>query len=146
MQFAKTFTAKNNTLNFSSFKSVGGRNSFNFKKNIDIIYGDSPQFGEPANTFKSRSGPENINPNLGLTDGNAPDIKNDQFSSRRNNEFNNVREPKDIKELFKTFEGGNGKGKFFNPYAIEKRGIEQKNDNSNNQQENIGNVNEEEDA
>ena len=54
-------------------------------------------------------------------------------------------ELKDIKELFKTFEGGNGKGKFFNPYAIEKRGIEQKN-NSNQQNPSNVNNNEEDDA
>ena len=159
MQFAKTFTAKNNTLNFSSFRFGGGGNSFNFKKNVDIIYGDSPQFGGPANTFKSRSGPGNTkqgglfggffgktNPNLGPTGGNAPDIKNDQFSSKGNNELNNFREPKDIKELFKTFEGGNGgKGKFFNPYGTGEKGLEQKNNNPNDQQ-NVSNISEEEDV
>ena len=159
MQFAKTFTTKNNTLNFSSFRFGGGGNSFNFKKNVDIIYGDSPQFGGPANTFKSRSGPGNTkqgglfggffgktNPNLGPTGGNAPDIKNDQFSSKGNNELNNFREPKDIKELFKTFEGGNGgKGKFFNPYGTGEKGLEQKNNNPNDQQ-NVSNISEEEDV
>ena len=159
MQFAKTFTAKNNTLNFSSFRFGGGGNSFNFKKNVDIIYGDSPQFGGPANTFKSRSGPGNTkqgglfggffgktNPNLGPTGGNAPDIKNDQFSSKGNNELNNFREPKDIKELFKNFEGGNsGKGKFFNPYGTGEKGLEQKNNNPNDQQ-NVSNISEEEDV
>ena len=159
MQFAKTFTAKNNTLNFSSFRFGGGGNSFNFKKNVDIIYGDSPQFGGPANTFKSRSGPGNTkrgglfggffgktNPNLGPTGGNVPEIKNDQFSSKGNNELNNFREPKDIKELFKTFEGGNGgKGKFFNPYGTGEKGLEQKNNNPNDQQ-NVSNISEEEDV
>ena len=159
MQFAKTFTAKNNTLNFSSFRFGGGGNSFNFKKNVDIIYGDSPQFGGPANTFKSRSGPGNTkqgglfggffgktNPNLGPTGGNAPDIRNDQFSSKGNNELNNFREPKDIKELFKNFEGGNsGKGKFFNPYGTGEKGLEQKNNNPNDQQ-NVSNISEEEDV
>ena len=159
MQFAKTFTAKNNTLNFSSFRFGGGGNSFNFKKNVDIIYGDSPQFGGPANTFKSRSGPGNTkqgglfggffgktNPNLGPTGSNAPDIRNDQFSSKGNNELNNFREPKDIKELFKNFEGGNsGKGKFFNPYGIGEKGLEQKNNNPNDQQ-NVSNISEEEDV
>ena len=159
MQFAKTFTAKNNTLNFSSFRFGGGGNSFNFKKNVDIIYGDSPQFGGPANTFKSRSGPGNTkqgglfggffgktNPNLGPTGSNAPDIRNDQFSSKGNNELNNFREPKDIKELFKNFEGGNsGKGKFFNSYGTGEKGLEQKNNNSNDQQ-NVSNVIEEEDV
>jgi filamentous hemagglutinin family protein len=159
MQFAKTFTAKNNTLNFSSFRFGGGGNSFNFKKNVDIIYGDSSQFGGPANTFKSRSGPGNTkqgglfggffgktNPNLGPTGGNAPDIRNDQFSSKGNNELNNFREPKDIKELFKNFEGGNsGKGKFFNPYGTGEKGLEQKNNNPNDQQ-NVSNISEEEDV
>ena len=159
MQFAKTFTAKNNTLNFSSFRFGGGGNSFNFKKNVDVIYGDSPQFGGPANTFKSRSGPGNTkqgglfggffgktNPNLNPTGGNAPDIKNDQFSSKGNNELNNFREPKDIKELFKNFEGGNsGKGKFFNPYGTGENGLEQKNNNPNDQQ-NVSNISEEEDV
>ena len=157
-QFAKTFSSQNNTLSFSSFRLSGGGNSFTFKKNVDIIYGDSPQFGAPAKTFKPRTATRNTKQGGGLFGGffgkanpnldpasSSPNIKNDQFRPRGNNEFNNVREPKDIKELFKTFEGGNGKGKFFNPYAIEKRGIEQKN-NSNQQNPSNVNNNEEDDA
>ena len=157
-QFAKTFSSQNNTLSFSSFRLSGGGNSFTFKKNVDIIYGDSLQFGAPAKTFKPRTATRNTKQGGGLFGGffgkanpnldpasSSPNIKNDQFRPRGNNEFNNVREPKDIKELFKTFEGGNGKGKFFNPYAIEKRGIEQKN-NSNQQNPSNVNNNEEDDA
>ena len=157
-QFAKTFSSQNNTLSFSSFRLSSGGNSFTFKKNVDIIYGDSPQFGAPAKTFKPRTATRNTKQGGGLFGGffgkanpnldpasSSPNIKNDQFRPRGNNEFNNVREPKDIKELFKTFEGGNGKGKFFNPYAIEKRGIEQKN-NSNQQNPSNVNNNEEDDA
>ena len=52
-----------------------------------------------------------------------------------NKEFNNSGSDRNIKELYRTFEGGKGKGKFFNPYALENRQIERQKSPNNSQQD-----------
>ena len=64
---------------------------------------------------------------------NDPNFNPGEFREGANKEFNNSGPDRNIKELFKTFEGG--EGKFFNPYALENRQIERQKSPNNSQQD-----------
>ena len=150
-QFKKTFKSKGgrNIFEMTTFRFGGKGNSLSFRKNVDIIYADSPEFGAPVKT--SRGNPNkggfgggeglfgrlfgNSSPDIG-TGPNAPNDPNfnpGEFREGANKEFNNSGPDRNIKELFKTFEGG--EGKFFNPYALENRQIERQKSPNNSQQD-----------
>ena len=152
-QFKKSFRSENgrNIFEMTSFRFGGKGNSLSFRKNVDIIYGDSPEFGAPVKTSRGNpnrggfGGGEGLfgrlfgkpSPDIrtGPNSSNNPNFNPGEFREGANNEFNNSGPDRNIKELYKTFEGGKGKGKFFNPYALENRQIERQKSLNNSQQD-----------
>ena len=150
-QFKKSFRSRNsrNTFEISSFRFGGKGNSGSFSKNVDIIYGDSPEFGAPVKALRGNpntggfGGGEglfgrlfgNSSPDIGTGPSapNDPNFNPGDFKAGSNNELNNSGPDRNIKELFRTFEGG--EGKFFNPYASERTQIDGKNTPNNTQQD-----------
>ena len=150
-QFKKSFRSRNsrNTFEISSFRFGGKGNSGSFSKNVDIIYGDSPEFGAPVKALRGNpntggfGGGEglfgrlfgNSSPDIGTGPSapNDPNFNPGDFKAGSNNELNNSGPDRNIKELFRTFEGG--EGKFFNPYALERPQIDGKNTPNNTQQD-----------
>ena len=147
-QIAKTFKTESssNIFEIANFRFGGKGNTLSFRKNVDIIYGDSPEFGAPTKVSRSntRSGSSNqggglfgrffgkSNPDIGPgpLNPNSPEFSSEIFKPRDSND-NNFRQPKDIRETFKDFKGG--EGKFFNPYALENQKQRQESSPSNNQ-------------
>ncbi|MDC1130335.1 filamentous hemagglutinin N-terminal domain-containing protein [Pelagibacteraceae bacterium] len=147
-QIAKTFKTESssNIFEIANFRFGGKGNTLSFRKNVDIIYGDSPEFGAPTKVSRSntRSGSSNqggglfgrffgkSNPDIGPgpLNPNSPEFSSEIFKPRDSND-NNFRQPKDIRETFKDFKGG--EGKFFNPYALERQKQRQESSPSNNQ-------------
>ena len=121
---------------------LGGRgNTLSIGKNVDIIYGDSPEFGAPRTEVKPSISGENSNQETGLFGRffgqSNPDLGSDSFNPNNPelqnfNSSNNIRQPRDIRETFKNFKGG--EGKFFNPYAVENQTQIQENNPNNSQQ------------
>ena len=148
-QIAKTFKTESssNIFEIANFRFGGKGNTLSFRKNVDIIYGDSPEFGAPTKVSRSntRSGSSNqggglfgrffgkSNPDIGPgpLNPNSPEFSSEIFKPRDSNNDNNFRQPKDIRETFKDFKGG--EGKFFNPYALENQKQRQESSPSNNQ-------------
>ena len=148
-QIAKTFKtdSSSNIFEIANFRFGGKGNTLSFRKNVDIIYGDSPEFGAPTKVSRSntRSGSSNqggglfgrffgkSNPDIGPgpLNPNSPEFSSEIFKPRDSNNDNNFRQPKDIRETFKDFKGG--EGKFFNPYALENQKQRQESSPSNNQ-------------
>ncbi|MGA1227664.1 MAG: hypothetical protein ACO3VF_10645, partial [Tamlana sp.] len=116
-QEAKNFKTAEN-LKFSPLNMFrnGNTSSISFIKNLQIVYADSPQFGATAkpsnNNFRGNTNiKSNFDNNNIPADTTNSDNKLLEFNQRNNN--------KDIRELFKTLDGENGKGRFFNPYALD---------------------------
>ena len=119
-------------LNFNSFR---GGNSFGFAKSLEIVYADNPSFGDmkarpEGNNFDigkplAKGSVEGNNPSgqgffgklFGSPKGNPTDFKPANMETAK--DFNAPpKQFKDIKDLFKTFEGKPQKGEFFNPYKL----------------------------
>jgi len=116
-QEAKNFKTAENIKSspFNIFRN-GNTNTLSFIKNLEIVYAESPQFGATAkpsnNNFRGNTNiKSNFDNNNIPADTTNSDNKLLEFNQRNNN--------KDIRELFKTLDGENGKGRFFNPYALD---------------------------
>ena len=150
-QFKKSFRSRNNRSIFqtNTFRFGGKGDSVSFGKSVDIIYGDSPEFGAPVKTLRGNpnrggfGGGEglfgrlfgNSSPDIGTGPNapNDPNFKPGDFKAGVNNEFKNSGPDRNIKELFRTFKGG--EGKFFNPYASERGKVDVENTPNNTQQD-----------
>jgi hypothetical protein len=118
-----------------NFRPFGGGNSFGLAKSVEIVYADNPKFGDmkarPAgNNFDigkplAKGNVEGNNPSgqgffgrlFGSPKGNPTDFKPANMETAK--DFNAPpKQFKDIKDLFKTFEGKPLKGEFFNPYKL----------------------------
>ena len=116
-----------------NFRPLRGGNSFGFTKTVEIVYADNPKFGDikakpVGNNFGtgkplSKGNVEGNNPSgqgffgrlFGSPKGNPTDFKPANIEAAK--DFNSPpKQFKDIKDLFKTFEGKPQKGEFFNPY------------------------------
>ena len=119
-------------LNFKLFRSGS---SFGLAKSVEIVYADNPKFGDikarpSGNNFKigkplAKGSVEGNNPSgqgffgrlFGSPKGNPADFKPANMENAK--DFNAPpKQFKDIKDLFKTFEGKPQKGEFFNPYKL----------------------------
>ncbi len=144
-----------------NFRPFGGGNSFRLAKSVEIVYSDNPKFGDikarPAgNNFDigkplAKGSVEGNNPSgqgffgrlFGSPKGNPTDFKPANMETAK--DFNAPpKQFKDIKDLFKTFEGKPQKGEFFNPYKLgskPKQRVENKPQAQNNKSLNNTNSN-----
>ena len=144
-----------------NFKPFGGGNTFGLAKSVEIVYADNPKFGDmkarPAgNNFDigkplAKGSVEGNNPSgqgffgrlFGSPKGNPTDFKPANMETAK--DFNAPpKQFKDIKDLFKTFEGKPQKGEFFNPYKLgskPKQRVENKPQAQNNKSLNNTNSN-----
>ena len=144
-----------------NFKPFGGGNTFGLAKSVEIVYADNPKFGDmkarPAgNNFEigkplAKGSVEGNNPSgqgffgrlFGSPKGNPTDFKPANMETAK--DFNAPpKQFKDIKDLFKTFEGKPQKGEFFNPYKLgskPKQRVENKPQAQNNKRLNNTNSN-----
>ena len=124
-----------------TFRSFKGGNTFGFAKRVDIVYADSPKFGD-IKPSPSRSGSDN-NPKMGKprsrvegnnpagggffgrlfgnNKGNSPDFKPNPGIEVNKDLNTSPKQFRDINDLFKTFKGKPQKGEFFNPYKVENK-------------------------
>ncbi|WP_415271316.1 filamentous hemagglutinin N-terminal domain-containing protein [Candidatus Pelagibacter sp. Uisw_121] len=99
-----------------TFKNISfsGNRSIGFKKSVEIVYGDSSDFGKDINP-KPRNNTQGFFNNFQGTRNNLATIKSNTSS---NNDFSNDnfnKAPRDIKELFLKGPGGKVKASFLNP-------------------------------
>ncbi len=117
------------------FNMFRGGNSIGFTKSVEIVYADNPKFGDikarpGGNNFKigkplARGKVEGNNPSgqgffgrlFGGPKGNPSNFKPSNIETAK--DFNAPpKQFRDIKELFKSFDGKPQKGEFFNPYKL----------------------------
>ena len=117
------------------FNMFRGGNSIGFAKSVEIVYADNPKFGDikarpSGNNFKigkplAKGKVEGNNPSgqgffgrlFGGSKGNPSNFKPSNIENTK--DFNAPpKQFKDIKDLFKSFDGKPQKGEFFNPYKL----------------------------
>ena len=99
-----------------TFKNISfsGNRSIGFKRSVEIVYGDSSDFGKDINP-KPRNNTQGFFNNFEGARNNLATIKSNTSS---NNDFSNDnfnKAPRDIKELFLKGPGGKIKASFLNP-------------------------------
>ena len=99
-----------------TFKNISfsGNRSISFKRSVEIVYGDSSDFGKDINP-KPRNNTQGFFNNFEGARNNLATIKSNTSS---NNDFSNDnfnKAPRDIKELFLKGPGGKIKASFLNP-------------------------------
>ena len=115
-QITKVF--RNSFLDTFKNISFSGNRSISFKKSVEIVYGDSPDFGKDINP-KPRNNTQGFFNNFQGTRNNLATIKSNTSSKNdfSNDNFNKA--PRDIKELFLKGPGGKVKASFLNPNISE---------------------------
>jgi autotransporter-associated beta strand protein len=103
-----------------TFKNISfsGNRSMGFKKSVEIVYGNNPDFGKDINP-NPRNNTQKFFNNFQGTRNNLTTIKSNTSS---NNDFSNDnfnKAPRDIKELFLKGPGGKIKASFLNPNISE---------------------------
>ena len=89
-----------------------------FKKSVEIVYGNNPDFGKDINP-NPRNNTQKFFNNFQGARNNLTTIKSNKSS---NNDFSNdnfYKAPRDIKELFLKGPGGKVKASFLNPNISE---------------------------
>jgi filamentous hemagglutinin family protein len=115
-QVTKIFT--NSFLDTFKNISFSGNRSMGFKKSVEIVYGNNPDFGKDINP-NPRNNTQKFFNNFQGTRNNLTTIKSNKSS---NNDFSNdnfYKAPRDIKELFLKESGGKIKASFLNPNISE---------------------------
>jgi len=99
-----------------TFKNISfsGNRSIGFKRSVEIVYGDSSDFGKDINP-KPRNNTQGFFNNFEGARNNLATIKSNTSSKNdfSNDNFNKA--PRDIKELFLKGPGGKIKASFLNP-------------------------------
>ena len=99
-----------------TFKNISfsGNRSMGFKKSVEIVYGNNPDFGKDINP-KPRNNTQGFFNNFQGARNNLATIKSNISSKNdfSNDNFNKA--PRDIKELFLKGPGGKIKASFLNP-------------------------------
>ena len=115
-QITKVF--RNSFLDTFKNISFSGNRSIGFKKSVEIVYGDSSDFGKDINP-KPRNKTQKFFNNFQGTRNNLATIKSNTSSKNdfSNDNFNKA--PRDIKELFLKGPGGKVKASFLNPNISE---------------------------
>ena len=115
-QITKVF--RNSFLDTFKNISFSGNRSMGFKKSVEIVYGNNPDFGKDINP-NPRNNTQKFFNNFQGTRNNLTTIKSNTSS---NNDFSNDnfnKAPRDIKELFLKGPGGKIKASFLNPNISE---------------------------